>query len=194
MRYIYQAPGVQIRIGSGTPSSSLGNDGDFYVDNLTGNYFFKASGAWSVQGNFTGATGPQGTQGIQGAPGSTGATGPAGSTGATGASGAGFNPGSPATQAFTSGTAFQPSTTKAVALTVFANFNAVLSINSSVTVAICATSGGTYTTVASSSINLSISLLTLGGSLGAVIVPVGWWVKITVGTSATATAIVQTIT
>ena len=35
-------------VGSGVPSSGLGNDGDVYLDSATGNLYEKASGSWSV--------------------------------------------------------------------------------------------------------------------------------------------------
>lgn len=59
-------PGSQIITGSGAPSNLLGDDGDFYLDTVTGNYYLKDSGAYVLQGNLKGPTG------------ATGATGPAG--------------------------------------------------------------------------------------------------------------------
>lgn len=78
--------GKTVRNGSGTPASSLGADGDFYIDTLNKLlYGPKASGAWPTPAvtliGPTGATGPQGPKGDTGA---TGATGPQGATGATG--------------------------------------------------------------------------------------------------------------
>ncbi len=55
--------------GTGAPSSGLGANGDYYLDNATGNVYAKSGGAWSIVANIKGPTG---------ATGSTGATGPAG--------------------------------------------------------------------------------------------------------------------
>ena len=101
-----------IRSGSGVPSASLGNDGDFYIDLKSMNFYGpKKNKRWplpiSLRGP-VGATGPSGVDGkngttanaTAGAPGpagpkgDTGATGPAGATGATGPAGpAGSNTG-----------------------------------------------------------------------------------------------------
>jgi hypothetical protein len=70
------APGSVWRNGTGAPSSGLGANGDYYLDDATGNVYLKASGAYSIVANILGPAG------------STGATGSAGSTGATGAAGA----------------------------------------------------------------------------------------------------------
>jgi hypothetical protein len=51
------APGSQIRTGTGVPSSGLGVDSDFYLDTANGNYYLKASGAWTLQGNLRGPAG-----------------------------------------------------------------------------------------------------------------------------------------
>ncbi|MCP4322156.1 MAG: hypothetical protein GY787_09945 [Alteromonadales bacterium] len=48
---------AQVRTGSGVPANTLGNDGDFYLDNNTGNYYTKSGGVWSLQGNLTGPSG-----------------------------------------------------------------------------------------------------------------------------------------
>jgi hypothetical protein len=56
--------GATWRDGSGAPSSGLGVDGDFYLDNATENVYLKASGSYSIVTNIkgaTGATGPNGT-------------------------------------------------------------------------------------------------------------------------------------
>ena len=101
-----------IRSGSGVPAASLGNDGDFYIDLKSMNFYGpKKNKHWplpiSLRGP-VGATGPSGVDGkngttanaTAGAPGpagpkgDTGATGPAGATGATGPAGpAGSNTG-----------------------------------------------------------------------------------------------------
>lgn len=93
----------QWRYGNTVPASTLGNLGDFYLDVITGNVYYKnATTTWILTGNIkgpvgptgatgpqgpSGATGPQGQQGIQGVAGPTGATGAQGPVGATGAQG-----------------------------------------------------------------------------------------------------------
>jgi multiple sugar transport system substrate-binding protein len=52
------ADGSSILSGSGIPSSSLGKDGDSYVDTSTWDYYLKANGTWSKQGNFAGSNAP----------------------------------------------------------------------------------------------------------------------------------------
>jgi hypothetical protein len=93
----------QWRYGNTAPASTLGTLGDFYLDVITGNVYYKsAATTWILTGNIkgpvgptgaTGATGSQGPagatglQGPQGVAGPTGATGPQGATGATGLQG-----------------------------------------------------------------------------------------------------------
>lgn len=82
--------------GNGAPNNANGNDGDLYLDLDNYDFYMKASGVWSKEGNFKGAngangadgaTGPQGPQGEKGDTGATGATGPQGEKGDTGATG-----------------------------------------------------------------------------------------------------------
>lgn len=89
------ADGRTILSGTTAPSSSLGANGDFYVNTSTSMlYGPKASGAWPAgvsligPAGAVGATGATGPQGPAGSTGPTGATGPAGTTGATGPAGA----------------------------------------------------------------------------------------------------------
>lgn len=71
------ASGNTLLNGTGQPSNSTGNNGDFYIDTAsTTLYGPKLSGTWGAGVSLVGATG------------ATGATGPAGATGATGATGA----------------------------------------------------------------------------------------------------------
>lgn len=103
--------GESLLTGKGAPSSSLGKDGDSYVDTQTWDYYTKADGKWTKAGNFkggqgdaglkgdTGATGPKGDkgdkgdtgskgdQGLKGNKGDKGDTGSKGDTGATGPKG-----------------------------------------------------------------------------------------------------------
>ncbi len=39
--------GSQILEGNGLPDTGIGTDGDMYIDNLTGYYFKKETGAWA---------------------------------------------------------------------------------------------------------------------------------------------------
>lgn len=65
------------REGSGAPSDSLGVDGDFYLDGVSGNVYTKAAGAYTVACNIRGPTGATGATGAQGV---IGPTGPPGTT------------------------------------------------------------------------------------------------------------------
>lgn len=51
------------RSGSGSPSSGLGVNGDYYLDTATNNVYSKASGSYSVVSNIQGATGATGASG-----------------------------------------------------------------------------------------------------------------------------------
>ena len=57
------APGSVWRDGSGPPADALGIDGDYYLDNLTGNVYAKAAGTYSISSNIQGPQGPPGTGG-----------------------------------------------------------------------------------------------------------------------------------
>ena len=78
----------QWRYGNTAPPSTLGNFGDFYLDVITGNVYYKNSGtAWILTGNIKGPVGPTGLQGPAGAQGQQGIQGIAGPSGATGSQG-----------------------------------------------------------------------------------------------------------
>ncbi len=78
--------GKTILNGTATPTSTIGNNGDFYLDTATHTlYGPKANGTWPTAG--TSLVGPQGLKGANGATGATGAKGATGATGATGAQG-----------------------------------------------------------------------------------------------------------
>lgn len=92
--------GSAVLHGPGSPSNSIGANGDFYVDTDNNRFFGpKSSGTWSgfvsmvgIQGPIgptgaSGGVGPAGSQGIQGISGSQGIQGPAGSAGSIGAAG-----------------------------------------------------------------------------------------------------------
>ena len=62
--------GSQIYANSGDPSDVLGVDGDFYINNSSGDFFLKSGGTWGIaNGNLIG---PQGIQGPEGAAGADG--------------------------------------------------------------------------------------------------------------------------
>ena len=52
------ANGSVWRNGSGVPLNTLGINGDYYLDNLTGFVYAKAAGTYSSVANLAGATGP----------------------------------------------------------------------------------------------------------------------------------------
>lgn len=53
--------GYSVRQGQGAPSSSLGNDGDTYIDTNTGTTYMKISGSWVETGNIKGPQGDPGS-------------------------------------------------------------------------------------------------------------------------------------
>ncbi|SNW62029.1 Collagen-like protein [Orpheovirus IHUMI-LCC2] len=56
--------GSEIFTGNGIPTIS-GQEGDYYVDNLTGSYYQYSNGNWILRGNLRGPVGEQGTPGSQ---------------------------------------------------------------------------------------------------------------------------------
>ncbi|MBD3239746.1 MAG: hypothetical protein GF331_04115, partial [Chitinivibrionales bacterium] len=68
---------AQWHSGSGAPAASLGSDGDYYVETLSGDVYARSGGAWSVIMNITGPMGPRGETGPAGP---EGPRGPAGAT------------------------------------------------------------------------------------------------------------------
>ena len=96
------ATGRSIHTGSTRPDNAQGQNGDVFVNVLTGDLYRKDNGTWKLIGNVkgskgdkgdTGAQGPKGdkgdtgTQGPKGDKGDTGAQGPKGNRGDTGAQG-----------------------------------------------------------------------------------------------------------
>lgn len=55
--------------GTGTPTASLGSNGDFYLNLANGDVYNRISGSWSKVANIQGPTGATGVQGPQGPPG-----------------------------------------------------------------------------------------------------------------------------
>lgn len=83
------ANGNSVLNGTGQPSSSLGNVGDFYLDTTSDTiYGPKTSSGWPTSGtSLVGVQGAQGPQGPQGPVGPQGVPGPTGSQGAQGPQG-----------------------------------------------------------------------------------------------------------
>ena len=53
--------GTSVLSGNGAPASSLGADGDHYLDQTGFHLYVKSDGAWGDQGAYGGAQGPAGT-------------------------------------------------------------------------------------------------------------------------------------
>lgn len=49
--------GASIYPGTAAPASSTGSDGDYYLNTVTGDLYYKASGTWSLNGNLKGPAG-----------------------------------------------------------------------------------------------------------------------------------------
>jgi hypothetical protein len=62
-------PGSQIITGSASPTSSLGNNGDIYIQINTGDVYRKTGNTWNLIGNIKGPQGEPGQQGPTGQPG-----------------------------------------------------------------------------------------------------------------------------
>ncbi len=94
-------PGINTLLsGKGSPKSTIGIDGDFYIDtNMMNIYGPKAKGKWPAAVSLKGTAGTNGTNGNNGSTGATGATGAKGTStngvdGATGPTGASGSSGS----------------------------------------------------------------------------------------------------
>lgn len=166
--------GIQGATGATGPKGDKGDTG--------------ATGAQGPKGD-TGSTGPTGAQGIQGIQGIQGATGATGATGAAGTNGTSFNAQAPVDQSFSYGTGFQPRVGGPCCVNVQATLSGALGLNETLTVATSATVGGTYKTVAF--IRLAVAILGLvdDRSTGTILVPTGYYVKITRTGTLTATCI-----
>jgi hypothetical protein len=76
--------------GASAPSNLNGNNGDLYLNTLTGTYFLKTGNIWVSQGTLVGPQGPagiQGPQGLVGPAGPQGLIGPVGPMGSPGPAG-----------------------------------------------------------------------------------------------------------
>ena len=58
--------GNQVRTGKGIPETSLGIDGDSYIDTLTSDFYYKQNGEWVKTGNLKGDIGDTGSTGEDG--------------------------------------------------------------------------------------------------------------------------------
>ena len=67
--------GSSVLTGEGEPASTLGSDGDSYIDLETFDFYVKANGTWTKSGNIKGATGSAGATGTAGEKGDKGDTG-----------------------------------------------------------------------------------------------------------------------
>lgn len=77
------------RNGVGVPANSLGNFGDYYLNDATGDVYVKDQtlGAYKIVANIMGPQGIQGPQGVQGVQGAKGDPGTAGTNGSSGTNG-----------------------------------------------------------------------------------------------------------
>lgn len=114
-------PGATGAKGDAGPTGATGAQGAQGIAGSSGAQGLKGDTGATGPAGATGATGPAGVKGdtgATGAKGDTGAVGPAGATGSVGATGAtgpaGLGTVTPSTPTRALGTAFQPSTTKAV--------------------------------------------------------------------------------
>ena len=78
--------GASVLTGNGNPSSSIGKDGDSYIDLETWDYYVKESGEWVYKGNIRGSDGKDGKDGEQGPQGPAGNDGQDGQNGKDGVS------------------------------------------------------------------------------------------------------------
>ena len=67
--------GKDILNGKVNPNSSIGKNGDKYVNTETGDVYVKNNGSWQKEGNIKGPKGDKGEQGAQGTPGKNGKDG-----------------------------------------------------------------------------------------------------------------------
>ncbi|MBB2151206.1 collagen-like protein [Pedobacter gandavensis] len=82
------ANGSAILSGTGIPATTLGKDGDYYIDKTTSIFYGpKAGSAWNTSVSLKGQTGANGSNGTNGSNGANGADGTNGSNGANGSNG-----------------------------------------------------------------------------------------------------------
>ncbi len=51
------ASGTKWFNGDGVPDDAMGHNGDFYLDNETGNYYTRTAGSWTLEGSLKGEPG-----------------------------------------------------------------------------------------------------------------------------------------
>jgi hypothetical protein len=69
--------GATWRDGAGAPANSLGLNGDYYLNDSTGDVYLKSSGTYSIVANIKGAAGADGADGANGTNGTNGSNGAA---------------------------------------------------------------------------------------------------------------------
>lgn len=79
--------GTSILTGNGLPYSTLGKDGDSYIDLDTWNYYIKENDSWVLKGNIKGSDGAPGQDGKDGVDGKDGQDGQDGQDGTDGTNG-----------------------------------------------------------------------------------------------------------
>lgn len=94
-------PGSKWYNGEGAPSTSTGINGDYYIDDLTGDVYNKQNNTWSIALNIKGPAGADGVPGADGAPGAPGEQGEPGAPGAKGDPGVGVPAGGTTGQVLT---------------------------------------------------------------------------------------------
>lgn len=57
---------MEFHFGTGAPESSLGSNGDVYLNTSNGDFYKKEDGVWTLKGNLKGPQGEQGPQGPAG--------------------------------------------------------------------------------------------------------------------------------
>lgn len=73
--------GTSIKTGQGVPSTSIGNNGDSYIDIENWNYYLKSNDSWILLGSIRGVDGVAGPKGDKGDTGPVGPQGPKGNDG-----------------------------------------------------------------------------------------------------------------
>lgn len=88
---------------------------------------------------------------------------------------------------FTSGTPFQPRSGGSCFMSVQSTLGGIVGVTGLVTVAMSPTSGGTYTTVSTQRLLISVLAVTADSDSGSLPIPAGYWVRITLTGGITAT-------
>lgn len=67
LQYDVDSLGSHWHSGTGVPNDTIGADGDYYLEDATGDVYRKAGGAWAAVSNLVGPPGPAGSDGSPGA-------------------------------------------------------------------------------------------------------------------------------